>query len=791
MKKTFYALTLLLLCATQALADKITEQQALEVASNFFGKNVKMRAATNAREAVLQLAHADEGYFAFNRGTTSGFVIVAADDMVPDAVLGFADNGTFSADSMPDNLRWWLGEYARELAYATTHGGGAAVLSEPTPRRADIEPLVTAQWNQGAPYNNLCPKANGTPCPTGCVATAVAQIMYYHKWPLRGTGSHAYEQFVNGESQGTVSADFSQSTYSWGIMTDTYGAESSSASANAVAQLMRDIGVAVEMEYAPSGSGAVTTESGRALVSYFGYDKSVTPHHREFYGRTEWEDMVYASLAKGDPVLYSGRTAGNSGHAFVCDGYFDGYFHINWGWGGMSDGYFKLNALDPAQQGIGGSTAGFDYNQTITVNIKKDEGGSIGTPIINSYGGFDMTDKELNTSSQATFTGNFYNDGLFDCTITAGIKVVSTDGSTSVFLPSTLGGTLGPNWGFSEYTVNLASFPEAEGTYFVYPAFRDDTDGSWHDIRTPITYYRSRLVATVDGDNITFSYPSTDFSKLTTTAPEALTQPAAYQTFKAQITISNTGSEYYGSVRMVVANEEVNTVISSSNYIRLDLLDGEQIDLTFTLDAPDAGNYQLVLINDYNQIVSQATPITVDEAPEDYLNLQLKSAPVVENADNVVADNFKVTATVVCNSGHYTGTFYAYYFSATDGSSISYLRSDVDISKGDEKTVSFAGELKNVEKGGQYLVAIYYLDGYYLYPINDPKGQSYSSFTVGALTGVDGVDADEAEGDIAIYNLSGVCVARQRGSKADLSTLVPGIYIVKTAGGETRRVIKR
>ena len=391
MKKTIGLMAALLLIAGTAAAEKIDKSEALKIASEFFSTAAGRKTTPAKGDATLRPAGEGRAYYAFNRGEGSGYVIVAADDRAAESVLGFADSGAFSSDSMPPAMRWWLDEYARQIDYAAgaerQTDGCRPRLSAPD--RKDIAPLLTTLWNQNEPYNLLCPEYEGEKCLTGCLATAVAQVMRYHRWPERGTGSHSYEWEVDDKVIDTLSVDFSQSVYNWDAMTDTYGKESTEEQRNAVARLMYDVGVACDMQYHPQGSGALSTAAVVALQRYFGYSRSDNLLFREYYTIDEWEDTVYSSLAQGLPVLYSGVTSTSEGHAFVCDGYRDGYFHINWGWSGVSNGYFLLWSLDPDVQGTGGSSSGngFDFYQDI-LTARPAEAGDVAVPQVLCGGSF-------------------------------------------------------------------------------------------------------------------------------------------------------------------------------------------------------------------------------------------------------------------------------------------------------------------------------------------------------------------------------------------------------------------
>ena len=237
-----------------------------------------------------------------------------------------------------------------------------------------VEPLLKdITWNQTKPYNNCCPNDY----PTGCVATAMGQVMYYYRYPEHGVGSNTYQW--NGQQ---LTANFGTTTYQWSNMQDKLTANSSSAAQDAVATLLYHVGVSVNMNYGPAsegGSGASPSYIAPALINHFGYDKGCHLRSREYFTKTEWEATVRNELDNGRPILYGGFTMSASGHSFVCDGYNQqGYYHINWGWDGLNNGYFLLSALDPKTKGTGGGEEGqgFNYNQTMVIGIQKPVDGS-------------------------------------------------------------------------------------------------------------------------------------------------------------------------------------------------------------------------------------------------------------------------------------------------------------------------------------------------------------------------------------------------------------------------------
>lgn len=254
-----------------SMGDNVSEEQALDIAAKFFSSSTSTSSAKGG-DTKFSVAKASVGYYAINRGNSNGYVIVAATDSQGSDVLGYADNGCIDTLNIPDGLRWLLSAYDHQ---ATNKVNTVRASSYERANRASIQPLLTCNWYQYSPYNDLCPTYEGKSCLTGCGATATAQLMYYYKWPKQATGSITYDWYVNNKVYQTLSKDFSQSSYDWDNMTDNYNSSSSTASKNAVAQLMVDVGYGTEMWYGTSGSSHLPYYPGKALTNYFGYDKSL------------------------------------------------------------------------------------------------------------------------------------------------------------------------------------------------------------------------------------------------------------------------------------------------------------------------------------------------------------------------------------------------------------------------------------------------------------------------------------------------------------------------------------
>ena len=337
----------LLLISMSILAGPVTPRKAVTRAQAFLREHPQFKGELKLSH---QAARADGGgsyYYIYSPEGSDGFVVISGDDRT-EAVLGYSDSGKFDPDLMPDNMRSWLRTYERAMDQMDRTGQQAH--DAYVPATDVIAPLVTTRWDQGYPYNLHCPEN----CPTGCVATAMAQVMYYHRWPQGATTAiPGYTSYSHSYERPALPA----ATFDWNNMRNTYSTYSSAESCEAVALLMEYVGTALEMDYDPSGSGAQTYGIPHIINQYFGYSNSAWEADRSQYSMSEWDELLLNELRAKRPVLYSGYTSNWEGHAFVCDGYDGaGMYHINWGWGGYCDGFYRISLLDPDGSGIGGSS---------------------------------------------------------------------------------------------------------------------------------------------------------------------------------------------------------------------------------------------------------------------------------------------------------------------------------------------------------------------------------------------------------------------------------------------------
>ena len=390
-------------------AKQVSENEATIIASKFFntskGQNLPKSSTTR-----VSLAHEFKSgdatlMYAFNNGYDS-YVLVSGDDTVI-PVLGYSDKGQFDYNTLPANARAWFDMYA-QMIKSIQEGKSNPINTYSS--TTSVDPLIETKWNQDYPYWNYTPTVNGNQCYTGCPATAMAQIAYYHKWPVASTGEVDY---VTESKKIHIQATLN-TTFDWANMTPTYDQNSSEASCNAVAELMREIGFAMEMDYTDEESGSDQIHMAKAIVNNLGYDKGLRILYAETYEEEDWVEILKEELNENRPILYCGYTPQEEGHAFVCDGYnTDGLFHINWGWGGLSDGYFVITSLDPESQGLGGadSGAGFNLGQLALIGLQKPVENSVAIPytIVYENGLMDITETTIDLTFEELGNAGYEN----------------------------------------------------------------------------------------------------------------------------------------------------------------------------------------------------------------------------------------------------------------------------------------------------------------------------------------------------------------------------------------------
>lgn len=384
MKRLFFIGMLCMLCGA-VNAEPVNLESAKKIAGKVIGKSsvteVILSSEASSRLAVSPIEA--PAFYMFNSEDGNGFAIVSGDDEFPE-VIGYSETGRLNLNgTLPDALVAYLEGYSRYVADVRSglvappvrEGVGSATTNS-------VAPLCKSTWGQGYPYNGYCPKIGANTCPVGCVATAMAQIMYYYKHPERPQGGKIvyYTENSNIGSNGYITEDFStdEHIYAWDLMRDDISMMNGTAnipSRNAVAQLSYDCGVATNMKYSLEGSGTSESEALYAFHKYFDYSVNTSLVFRDkVSSQEEWNALIKKELDEGRPVLFCGASTKGSGadaagHAFIVDGYTkSGPVHVNWGWDGASDGYYDIVTLDMGQYA-------FSLEQSIVYGIQPSKEG--------------------------------------------------------------------------------------------------------------------------------------------------------------------------------------------------------------------------------------------------------------------------------------------------------------------------------------------------------------------------------------------------------------------------------
>ena len=582
----------LFLMTLVAWGEPIDRNEALKQANAFLSsKGIPVRQSLDMAYAQPgKAAEARSLYYVFNVGNDKGFVIVAGDDAVS-PILAYADRGDFSEREMAPAAKAMLESYAQQIEMIQQNPSLAVAAST---SYAAIAPMVETQWNQMEPYNYMCPTIRGEAVRsvTGCVATAMAQIIYYHKHPVEQTKAiPAYElssrYVIPGADPVTLNWDAMQLTYTGSEAEDD-------PSALAVAQLMVLCGKSVKMSYSSSASGAASESVPAALKEYFDYDGAAHMVYRDEYANADWEKMIYDELAAKRPVYLSGTSVSGTsavGHAFVCDGYDgEGLFHINWGWGGMSDGFFRLTLLNPDDHGTGGNngSGGFNIDEGAIIGIQPNQGGTSQEVAQMTLDHFAATEETITRNSifggfSVPVNAACWNNTSQTLSVELGLAYYD-ESNEMVGEPSGLGSySLDTGYGLSYDELSMGDGIK-EGTYYVKFVHKVNGSDEWTLMKNADKHY---LELQVNGTTATIvnHAPQQDFV-VNDVNVQGNMSVGSQQTFTYNIT--NTGNTYTQKVTFFVNKEIV-------SQIGLNLDPGATDDYVFSWTPAREGTYEIGL----------------------------------------------------------------------------------------------------------------------------------------------------------------------------------------------------
>lgn len=403
-----------------------------------------------------------------------GFVVLANDDAI-EAVVGVSNKPYTNDTNINPSFQWYLRAANAAIALRLANGQTySAAIAPAAPLPDHVAPLIETKWQQEAPFNNDVQKDDkGKPYLVGCVAITMTQIMRYYKYPAVGKGSNSYT--MNGE---TLSADFSATPYQWDKMLPIYEkGKYTDEEAKAVSELMRQVGISVNMDYKPGFSSSYTMSAQNALINNFRYNPNMNRYTRNFYSEQEWMDMVYKELSEQRPIYYSGNDSKwDNGHAFVIDGYnAEGKVHVNWGWGGYQDGFFDIGILTPENSGD------YSYFQDMIVGIHPEQQGAWMSHLTLFYGS-QLTIEKFSKRAISMGEAKVWNVSSTPVNGTLAL-VIEGNGQQRNLKTTNYQAKDSYRESYSWQNLKLPT-DLPDGDYQIYLRFRDDRDANWQVVRS-------------------------------------------------------------------------------------------------------------------------------------------------------------------------------------------------------------------------------------------------------------------------------------------------------------------
>ena len=757
--KRFLCSLLLMTITVGAFSQQAARQRALNMAAECL--------KTDAANVAVGVYHAPASkeagvpvLYVANKVRSGGFAVIGTDG-TSEVLLGYADEGTLDPDHVPAPLKEWLDLYAGQLALAAQNPGSWRIAATQQEPMEPVAPLLgDITWDQTYPYNLLTPLYVGTThAATGCVATAMAQVMRYHQWPAQGQGEHSY--VCTTMNNVTLSADFSQSTYQWQHMTPKYSAESTEEECMAVAQLMKDCGYAVDMQYGEQ-SGSNIELLPNALTAYFDYDSSIGLYNRQYYTQSEWHDIICREIREHRPVFSTGFTGGAGGHAYVFDGYdAQGLIHVNWGWSGMSNGYYRLSALTPPTQGTGGSTGGFNTKQAILVGmVPQGQGGDTHIQIVSSEK-TKATPATADKSETVTLklTGKITNYHWCDAVVDLGFGLFDAEESLVKVFPVEENLALATNQYKIGLTCSEADFSDiADGAYVVRPVARSHGDGHWTVVGNYNYSKPNHLLLSVHEGTLAFQAPAPYDLKA-----ESMETTPFYKGVAAQVkaTVTNQGDmDYSSGLRMALFDLNTGAMVAAGDEYLTDIGVGESVQVAMNSVFNEfPGTYGLSIIDENNAQLCEPVTVEVLPAPEQPSDLQMRQQLAFADNSSVPQDKVDLTARLQCSQGVFAGDVTVYIYDETETTVVgSFDPVFTFVEEGQQADVELHATFENGVPGTTYKAVLINLSAY---SYVQPRDLASCLFTLApATTGITPAITDAADPS-AVYTLDGRAVSTQ------------------------------
>lgn len=589
-------------------------------------------------------------YYIYNVEDNGGFVIVSGDDRTP-RILGYTDDGNYVEDVLPDGLRELLADYAEQIERldslsAAPVAPGPLKSSVVYPARRYVAPLLPTLWNQKDPYNALCPiynNSNGTSSgqrsATGCVATALGQIMGYYRYPEKTLKEIPSYTFSSGGSDIKMDAVSEGTVIDWPNISNVYTAASTAGQRNAVARLMVMVGTGCNMEY--GAQSAANLQVGVQLLrDRLGYDEIIDYVHRRNYNQEDWVNLLYTEVANGRPVAYRATSASGGGHAFVIDGYDSGdLFHVNWGWGGTANGFFRISVLCTSETGAESTSnsSGYSLDQDAIVGVMPDDGVDSGRDA-----GQCLVARSMNVEGNrisAVYT-NFSGSTMI---ASVGLGIVNADGTITQF-GSTSAAWLRHNY---EDTKTFTISGLADGIYRIVPVCKALSGSDW---KPCVDVNREYVLATVVGGKVTLTLYPRDESMLSigAWAFSGNFTKATRQVFK--VAFDNAGSDYNGVLYSFASLTAAKGSATSKAGVAIPGGATEGVSFYFTPAA--AGTYTVwIAKDDKGTDVVGSNTVTITETDQKVTNLSIGNVLYDNLIGNIVYGNSRKGTIVINNKG--------------------------------------------------------------------------------------------------------------------------------------------
>ena len=736
--------TAAILFALMAIAAPVSPDKAQQIASEFMlqhraGVTLNASPVTRAPKMMANgtASATQTSYYIFNASGNNGYVIVSGDDRtIP--VLGYTDSGKFDPNHVPTNMKAWLENYAQQISVLDQLGISGQDLNTPRPTRNSISPLITSHWDQGAPYWNHCPEfmdidengdTIGEYAYTGCVATSMAQVMNYYKFPLYCTQiiPSYIVTFYWQEEYGAFETDpLDPIMFDWDNMRDNYTGAESDAEKEAVSWLMLYAGCAAQMQYGLNASSTSDPYIPTALNEYFNYDAKLV--YRSDYDQADWEDMIYQELVAGRPMIYNGRAGTGGGHSFVCDGYAYGdYFHINWGWGGLGDGYFVLSVLNPYAGGIGSTTSleGYNIDQTAVIGIQPGYSGhheetDHRLTVFNMYytgtRSFERSDDGNFKLNKRRYIKVTAEDHIDDGTkYLRGIALYDSNDNFVELIAQTYYGSsfisITDSWPDNQSSV---SYPFAKditsGTYKIVPVSSVAGSNTWEPMIESDRYY---IEATINGNMITLAdHPVVN---LEATNFEFTGGEKVGLAEQCHVTVKNNSIDRFsGRLFLYVENENIDEYGEYTTVVEAEIPAGGTKVVTFNFTPKNAGTKSAHLSThdtSWNPAIPGTGSVNIAGSVTYPMNLSVDINAIGASEDMNIYDSyikFKVDVTNNNTEGEYNRYILAPLFIVDEnghGEMVTYLSRNVVIPAGETQTFYF--EFDNLAFGSVYALNIF------------------------------------------------------------------------------------